>query len=315
MLKRWILLLLCTLLLVACDKDKDYEPEKFQQAALEQQASSVYTVKQGDTLFAIALGYNISHLKLAQWNSLSPPYRLAIGQTIQLFNGISQKKPSPLTHKKSQKKSRLIDTYKVKKGDTLYSIGRRFNVDHDILAGLNNLPSAEQVYIGQVLKIFKPKQKHSSANLAKNKPSITKNTPFKPQKSSIISNNKENMLKFYTQLPVEGKILKNFSQTGHRGIEISGIIGQTVTAAAAGKVVAVSAGLYGHGITIVIQHHNRYISSYANNRRAFVRTGQTVVQGQAIAEVGQIGRNPPSVKFEISKNGKLVNPMFFLATR
>ena len=315
MLKQWILLLLCSLSLIACDKDKDYKPKKFQQAALVQQASSVYTVKQGDTLFAIALGYNISHLKLAQWNHLSPPYRLAIGQKIQLFNGISQKKPAPLTRQKPQKKSRSIDTYKVKKGDTLYSIGRRFNVDHDILAGLNNLASVEHVYVGQVLKIFKPKQKHSSANLSKNQPLTTKNLQFKPQKSSIISNNNENMLKFYSQLPVKGKILKNFAQTGNRGIEISGIIGQNVTATAAGKVVAVNAGLYGHGITIVIQHHNRYISSYANNRRAFVRTGQAVVQGQVIAEIGQVGRNPPSVKFEISKNGKLVNPMVFLATR
>ncbi len=123
------------------------------------------------------------------------------------------------------------------------------------------------------------------------------------------------MLKFYCQWPIDGKILKTFTKTGHRGIEISGYTGQKVKSVAAGIVVAVNASIYGYGKFVVIKHNNYYMSSYANNQRTLVKRGQMVKQGQVIAELGKIGYKAPLLKFEIRKTGKLINPMYFLPKR
>ncbi len=306
------LLALLPFLFVTCSSNKNYAAEVLNPAP-----KAYYTVQTGDTLSAISAKNNFSYLNLAKWNNISAPYHVKSGQKLKLFQDkltkilISKKPISAKNHTKNPK----IKTYKVKNGDTLYSIGRKFHVNHALLAKINNLPSANAVYTGQILKIFKHNQKNSHKNIPKKWGQKFKKTGFFSEKTSIISNNNENMLKFYCQLPLKGKIIKNFSQTNYRGIEIAGKFGQAVKAVAAGKVVSVNSVLYGYGKTIVIQHNAIYMSSYSNNNRALVTIGQKIKQGQIIAEVGRIGKKRPSVKFEMRKKGKLVNPMPFFVTK
>jgi lipoprotein NlpD len=206
----------------------------------------------------------------------------------------------------------LLDSYEVAKNESLYSIASRFGVSVEELAAWNNLTSPDQLYAGQKLKFFKDKQKDSLLNLTKKPPKIAKNKEDFSEKTSIISINNKSMLKFYCHWPVQGKIIKNFVQTDGRGIEIGGKVGQAIKAAATGKVVAVSSGIYGHGSFIVIQHSDQFLTSYANNKRSLVKNGQRVMQDQVIAEMGQVGRNQPSLEFEIRKKGILVNPIEYL---
>lgn len=49
------------------------------------------------------------------------------------------------------------DTYTVKKGDTLYSLGLEFGYDHKEIAQWNNIPPPYRIYVGQVLKLKDPK--------------------------------------------------------------------------------------------------------------------------------------------------------------
>lgn len=205
-----------------------------------------------------------------------------------------------------------FEIHLVGKNETLYSIALRFKVPFAQLAAWNAITSPNQLYSGQKLKIFKNKQKHSDLKSAKKRLESTEKLREKSQKTSIISINNKSMLKFYCHWPTKGKIIKNFSQTGGRGIEISGRAGQAIKAIAQGSVVAVSPGIYGHGGFIVIEHADRILSSYANNSRSVVKNGQAVAQGQMIAEMGRVGRKPPSLEFEIRKNGVLVNPMLCL---
>lgn len=244
--------------------------------------------------------------------------KIKLSQSQPKFLPLKQQPPKlELPQPKSQNeiKKFKFDAYIVKTGDTLYSISRNFGVDHYLIEAANKIHSPNQLYVGQKLKIPNIKQKHSEIKIAQTQLITIKNLGFKPQKSSIISNNNENMLKFYCHWPIEGKILKSFSKTGNRGIEISGKAGQKVRAVAAGQVVAVNSSLYGHGKFIVIKHNNLYMSSYANNRRTLVKQGQKVKQGQVIAEIGQIGYKKPLLKFEIRKNGKHINPIHFLPKR
>jgi lipoprotein NlpD len=66
----------------------------------------VYTVKKGDTLYAIGLRSGHGYKRLAYWNNLKSPYKLYVGQKIKLYPVASTKtitKP-PTTKQKAKKK-------------------------------------------------------------------------------------------------------------------------------------------------------------------------------------------------------------------
>ncbi|WP_349431128.1 peptidoglycan DD-metalloendopeptidase family protein [Methylomarinum sp. Ch1-1] len=202
--------------------------------------------------------------------------------------------------------------YTVKKGDTLYAIGFRSGHGYRRLAAWNKLSPPYRIFVGQKIKLFKSKQK---LRTSKKKPSVnrgvakTRNTS---QKNLRISNDKKKVLKLYWQWPIQGKILKSFSQTGNKGIDIGGKLGQSVKAAAGGKVVYSGHGLVGYGNLLIIKHSSLYLSAYGHNRRLLVKEGQVVKKGQTIAEVGKAGGSQTSLHFEIRRKGKPVNPMRYL---
>ena len=100
--------------------------------------NEVYVVKQGDTLYGISNQYGVSVTELASLNGVDAK-TLQIGQTLII--------PS-----KSGTNPDNMFLYSVKKGDTLYSIGKRYNVSVDDIKKLNYLTN-NNLYIGQVLRI------------------------------------------------------------------------------------------------------------------------------------------------------------------
>lgn len=94
-----------------------------------------YTVKKGDNLYNIANKYNTSVSSIINLNNLSNN-NLSIGQQLKI----------PQTNTNSQK------TYTVQKGDSLYSIAKKFNTTVDSIKRKNNLTS-NTLQIGQKLKI------------------------------------------------------------------------------------------------------------------------------------------------------------------
>jgi murein DD-endopeptidase MepM/ murein hydrolase activator NlpD len=54
---------------------------------------------------------------------------------------------------------------------------------------------------------------------------------------------------------------------------------------------------------------------YAHNRKLLVQEGQTVRQGQPIAEMGSLGAGKTALYFEVRAGGKSVDPMRFLPAR
>ena len=94
-----------------------------------------HVVKSGETLWSIAKKYNTTVDKLKDINNLSSNI-LTINQVLQLPTGnISD-----------------ITTYTVKKGDTLYSIAKKFNLTVNELKSINNL-TTDILSIGQVLNV------------------------------------------------------------------------------------------------------------------------------------------------------------------
>ena len=131
-------------------------------------------------------------------------------------------------------------------------------------------------------------------------------------KKSIVSIDNKKMLELNFGWPIKGRVLKRFSPSRNKGIDIAGKSGQPVKATEAGKVAYGGQGLIGFGKLLIIKHNDAYLSAYANNSRLLVNEGEHVEKGQAIAEVGRVGSKRMSLHFEIRKNGKPVNPLKLL---
>ncbi|AOE50457.1 M23 family metallopeptidase [Kangiella sediminilitoris] len=98
----------------------------------------------------------------------------------------------------------------------------------------------------------------------------------------------------------------------HAGIDFSALAGSDVVATAAGVVTTVERKA-GYGIFIEISHGDGYTTRYGHNKAALVKKGDLVQKGELIAKVGSTGRSTgPHVHYEITKNGKRVNPWRYL---
>lgn len=103
--------------------------------------STTYTVKSGDTLYKIANKYGLSVNELKSINNLSTN-NLSIGQVLKI------KKEASNNGNTNENSS----TYTVKSGDTLYSISNKFNKSVDEIKRVNNLDN-NLLTIGQILQI------------------------------------------------------------------------------------------------------------------------------------------------------------------
>lgn len=97
-----------------------------------------HTVSKGETLYSIATKYGVSVNDIKQKNNLTSN-TLNIGQVL-LLPGTTEEN--------------TINSYTVKKGDTLYGIANKYNLTTDELKKLNNLTS-NTLSIGQTLKVRK----------------------------------------------------------------------------------------------------------------------------------------------------------------
>jgi lipoprotein NlpD len=198
--------------------------------------------------------------------------------------------------------------YLVERGDTLYSIGLRSGHGYQRLAQWNRLPPPYVLTVGQKLKLFNSDQGYSAVAAI----NPIKKNGRNAQRKSVFSDNKKIVVKLNWQWPIEGKVIKNFTQSNNKGIDINGKAGQAVRAAETGKVAYSGKGLIGYDNLLIIKHNEMYLSAYANNNRLLVSKGQTIKKGQVIGYVGKTGFGQTSLHFEIRKNGKSVNPLNYL---
>ncbi|MFB3080047.1 MAG: peptidoglycan DD-metalloendopeptidase family protein, partial [Lysobacterales bacterium] len=115
--------------------------------------------------------------------------------------------------------------------------------------------------------------------------------------------------------PTEGKIVRGYSGTVHKGVDIDGKAGDAVRAVAAGKVVYAGSGIVGYGNLLIVKHNDLYLSAYGHNRSLLVQEGESVAVGQRIAEKGSSATNAVKLHFEIRREGKPVDPVTLLPSR
>lgn len=107
---------------------------------------TVYTAVKGDTLYSLSKRYNVSIDDITAANPVLAE-GLKLGQTIKIPHKTE-------TAKKAQKRpKRQFITHTVKKGETLYSISRLYEISVDALTGDNDNIDPVHLAVGQKLYI------------------------------------------------------------------------------------------------------------------------------------------------------------------
>jgi|GEM_PF-5279688 len=316
----------------------------------------IYHVQKGETIYSIARKFNAHPKHIIARNNMLSPNMLYVGQTLimpkreilpsaaydnSLYTGSikqqSNHKVAPVysvapvaqpsidiapPYPKSKPNVKAVNyRYKIKAGDTIYSIGRKFNVHPDFIMQKNPHVIPSQLKPGQLLNMAAvdttiienstSEKKQDAAKKAVKVISKTADvTPVKPKapakkapslKSKILANALE--------LPVTGSIVENKNL---RGILIAASDGAAVKASASGEVIYVG-NLNNYGNMILVRHDNGLVTNYARLKKTFVQKGQKVNRGDLLASAGTSKDFQKSdVLFEVRKGTKAVNPLDYV---
>lgn len=244
--------------------------------------------------------------------SVKKSYIFGVALSVLVLAGCASSHRAPISTLGSYSSGTSVGTHIVQRGDTLYSIARRYGVSVANLLSMNNISNPSQIEVGQRIRISNTSKVNTAVATGSktpvSRPSGVKSGAFADADTSARAAD-ANLIAW--DWPYRGNIITVYS-TSTRGIDIAGKLGDAVKAAADGKVSYVGNGLRGLGNLVLITHNNGFISAYAHNSRLLVKQNQRVVKGQKIAELGQSDTTSPRLHFEIRRNGRPVNPQAYL---
>ncbi|MDK2599231.1 peptidoglycan endopeptidase LytE [Bacillus stercoris] len=131
-------------------------------------------VKKGDTLWDLSRKYDTTISKIKSENHLRSDF-IYVGQTLSI-NGKS-------TSSKSSSSSSSSSTYKVKSGDSLWKISKKYGMTVNELKKLNGLKS-DLLRVGQVLKL---KGSSSSSSSSSSSVSTSSTSTYKVKRGDSLS--------------------------------------------------------------------------------------------------------------------------------
>lgn len=246
-----------------------------------------YTVRQGDTLVRIASQFKQGWRDIAEWNRLSNPNDLKVGQQLRV-----------VAPEDSKVASVPVDT-----GMEIRSLDG---------AAANNPPAAnppaDAARVSGGMKAGPLGRKVAYSDQAWNdmqrvEPARSLDDGRKPAESAAT--------RFIW--PTEGKVVRSYD-VARKGIDIAGQAGQPVVAVGDGTVLYANS-MRGYGNLVIVDHKDGVVSAYAHNKTILVKEGQTVTRGQRIAEMGDSDAESVRLHFEIRQLGKPVDPISFLPSR
>ncbi len=220
--------------------------------------------------------------------------------------------------------------YSVKPGDTLIRIGLENGQSYKDITRWNALENPNKIEAGQVLRVVPPVPADTVAVARPVSSSVATTTAIPPVApasaraasapasapavvASAASPAGDEDLGWIW--PGKGPVLADFDEAKNKGLDIGGVLGDPVLAAAEGKVVYAGAGLRGYGNLVILKHNSTFLTAYAHNHVLLVKEDQTVKKGQKIAEMGNSDADRIKLHFEIRRLGKPVDPAKYLPTR
>jgi LysM repeat protein len=225
---------------------------------------SIYTVREGDSLSAVAEMFGVTTNTILWANNLTKASAIQPGQSLVIL---------PIAGVR----------HVVKNGDSIASIAKKYSGDVDDILAYNQLASATDIKVGDTIIVpgGEMHEESQKTTKSKSKATPTKTKGGKNTGSSGFIN------------PAPGAI-KTQGIHGKNGVDFGGGYGSTIRAAAAGQVIiARGDGGWngGYGNYIVVRHNNGTQTLYAHLSSLSVGVGDSVGQGETIGGMGNSGKS------------------------
>ena len=259
-----------------------------------------HLVQRGETFFSIARSFGVSVDDLMRHNGITDPSRLQAGLRLRI-PGTAGSGSNPAATA-APAAAPAVATYRVVRGDTLFSIARRHEVTVASLRAANGLAENHVLREGQVLRLPPearapvaaappPARPPAAPAPARVEPRGTETRPVNPSITWPI-NARE--ISYMT-----GKL---------RGVVITGERGEPVRSLTRGTVI--SAGPFqGFGRVVIVQVEGGYLYVYGGNETLSVTEGDRVGPG---TELGRLGIDPvsnrPQLFFMVYRNNVSLDP-------
>ncbi len=240
-----------------------------------------YVVRKGDTLDKIAKKFGVTVNTIKWANNLKSDI-VRVGQVLKIppVSGV---------------------VHKVKAGETIYSIAKKYKVDPQNIVNFpfNEFadPDTFALRPGQILYV--------PGGVIEKKRAVVRRKALAQVQAGVKGTGR-------FIWPTTGRITQ-YPIWYHMALDIANRSAPNIIAADSGTVVYSGCLRYGYGCHIIIDHGNGYRTLYAHMSRLYVSVGQRVARGQAIGRMGSTGRSTGThLHFEIRRGNRLLNPLGFL---
>ncbi len=217
----------------------------------------------------------------------------------------------------SPKRNKKGVYHTVRRGETVYRLSKRYDISQDEIIEANDIKDVTKVRAGERL-LIPGTDKVVNEPGGRGRSSGKDTSPGAPSRPprNVSAECPTDAIKFIW--PAEGQLTSGFgirNERQHDGIDIDNDIGTPIHAAADG-VVIYAGRLGGYGLIVILKHEGRFKTIYAHNRKITVKKGDTVRQGDVVAELGNSGNTTgPHLHFEIRCGQEAVDPMPYLPSR
>lgn len=242
-----------------------------------------YTVRQGDSLYAIARQNGVKLADLERYNGITDSRRVMPGTVLKLPGGGTETPPAAVAEAAPVRDSAPVAPSAVPSSPPTSSPQQP-----TLLNGSERVARAETP--GAASDAVSPSAAQGAGSVA----GSTK-----------------------LRWPVAGKIISGFGPrpdgTHNDGVNLAAPMGTDVHAAENGVVAYAGDELKGYGNLVLIRHDNGWVTAYAHADEILVKRGDRIKRGQVIAKAGRTGQvDQPQVHFELRQGQKPVDPAPFM---
>ena len=249
------------------------------------QDTSVYVIRKGDSISAIADMFGVSVNTILWANDMKKGDKLVEGDVLLILP------VSGLEHT-------------VTKGQTLQTITKLYKVDVGDIAFYNGIAQDAKLAVGDKLMI--PGGEMYDEGGDKPAPNLKANEA--KDKNYYATSILKNIIGYFINPTPTGIKTQGLHGPGRRGIDIGAPTGTNIYASASGTVLKVVTGCVvgpkrcggGYGNMAIIQHPNGTKTLYGHMFKVVTYAGAQVGRGEVIGLIGNTGRSTgPHVHFEV----------------
>jgi murein DD-endopeptidase MepM/ murein hydrolase activator NlpD len=274
-------------------------PRASRPPALTSKFDGTYTVRSGDSIYAIAREHGVNVTELQQANGITDVRSIRPGSVIKVPGGATAAEPSAPSPGTNEPSTVEPGTPPAPQDDETATITQAPEV-----APTGGIETTHQPTV-----INRSGPQVAMRDDSGPSGTIVPPAATQPKRSTAGSEK--------LRWPVQGKIIGSFGQrndgTNNDGINLSVPLGTTVHAADSGTVAYAGSELKGYGNLVLLRHDNGWVTAYAHNEQIVVKRGDKVERGAVIAKAGRSGSvDQPQVHFELRQGSKPVDPVPFL---